>query len=78
MTNILTEFEKTDIEFDRSIDTKNVLPHTSLDYYIQPNELSYHKTFNIKISYLFDNLMYIYSRCFIKKFILPNKIKRFI
>ena len=78
MTNILTEFEKTDIEFDRSIDTKNVLPHTSLDYYIQPNELSYHKTFNTKISYLFDNLMYIYSRCFIPNFIVPTNFTGFI
>lgn len=78
MTSIKTEFEKTDIEFDRSIDTKNVLPYGSTYYQIQPNELSYHKTFNTKISYLFDNLMYIYSRCFIPNFIIPTEFKGFI
>jgi multidrug efflux pump subunit AcrB len=28
------------------------------------------KTFNIKISHLYDNLMYVYSRCFISNFIV--------
>ena len=78
MINIKTEFEKTNIQFDRSIDTVNVLPHGSIDYQIQPNELSYHKTFNTKISYLFDNLMYVYSRCFIPNFNIPRQFKGFI
>ena len=78
MTIIKTEFEKTGIEFDRSIDSKNILPYGPAHYQIQPNELSYHKTFNIKISYLFDNLMYIYSRCFIPNFIIPTEFKGFI
>lgn len=78
MTNILTEFKKTDIEFDRSIDTKNKLPYTPFYYHIQPNDLSYHKTFNTKISYLFDNLMYIYSRCFIPNFVIPTNFTGFI
>jgi hypothetical protein len=75
MTNIRTEFEKSDIDFDRSIDTKNILPYNALHYQIQPNDLSYYKTFNTKISYLFDNLMYIYSRCFIPNFVVPTSFK---
>lgn len=78
MTNILSEFEKSNIEFDRSIDVDNSLPYKRLDCHIQPNELSYHKTFNIKLSYLFDNMMYIYSRCFIPNFIIPTNFMGFI
>lgn len=78
MRNIRTEFEETNIEFDRSIDTQNILPYGITHYQIQPNELSYHKNFNIKVSYLFDNLMYIYSRCFIPNFIVPTLFKGFI
>lgn len=78
MKNIRTEFEKTNIEFDRSIDTKNILLYGPTHYQIQPNELAYHKTFNTKISYLFDNLMYIYSRCFIPNFIIPTEFNGFI
>jgi hypothetical protein len=78
MIDINTELKKTDIEFDRSIDSQNILPYGPFNYRIQPNELSYHKTFNIKISYLFYNLMYIYSRCFIPNFIIPTEFKGFI
>jgi hypothetical protein len=75
MTNIRTEFEKSNIDFNRSIDTENILPYNALHYQIQPNELSYYKTFNTKASYLFDNLMYIYSRCFIPNFIVPTSFE---
>jgi hypothetical protein len=78
MINIRTEFDKSKFEFDRSIDVKDVLPYSSKDYYIQPNELSYHETFNMKMSYLFDNLMYIYSRCFIANFEIAKIYKGFI
>ncbi len=78
MIDILTEFNKTDMRFDRSIDVKDVLPNFSGEYHIQPNELSYHKTFNNKVSYLFDNLLYVYSRCFISNFIIPTTYKGFI
>jgi hypothetical protein len=78
MIDIRTEFEKWNIEFDRSIDSKNILPYGPSLYQIQPNELAYHKTFNIKISYLFHNLMYVYSRCFIPNFVIPTRFKGFI
>jgi hypothetical protein len=78
MTNISTEFKKTNIQFDRSTDVKNELPYDSSYYHIQPNELAYYKTFNTKISYLYDNLMYVYSRCFIPNFAIPSNSEGFI
>lgn len=78
MNNIFDEFKNSNIEFDRSINTNNELPYNSEHYHIQPNELSYHKTFNTKLSYLYDNLMYIYSRCFIPNFIVPTKFEGYV
>lgn len=79
MIDIFTEFNnQPSINFDRSITVNDTLPYNSSNYLIQPNELSYYKTLNKKLSYLYDNFMYIYSRCFIANFVIPTSFTGFI
>jgi hypothetical protein len=77
MINIKTEFEKSTFNYDRQFDVLDVLPFEK-EYIIQPNELSYYKTFNIKLSYLYDNFLYIYSRCFVPNFVVPTTYTGYI
>jgi hypothetical protein len=77
MISIKTEFENSEFNYDRTLNDKDILPYTK-EYFIQPNELSYYKSFNIKLSYLYDNLLYIYGRCFIPNFKIPTTFTGFI
>ena len=57
MIDIELEFNKAEYiyDYDKSIDVIDVLPYSVNEVLIQPNELSYYKTFNMKLSYLYDN-----------------------
>ena len=77
MINIKTEFAKSNYNYDRRFDVRDILPFKN-EYFIQPNELSYYKSFNIKLSYLYDNFLYLYSRCFISDFKVPTSYTGFI
>ena len=77
MINIITEFDKTEFDYDRTLGIPNILPYQD-NFYIQPNELSYYKTFNLKLSYLYDNLMFLYSRCSLPNYEIPTHFNGFI
>ena len=49
MIDIELEFNKSGYDYDKSIDFIDKLPYSIEDASIQPNELSYHKTFNTKL-----------------------------
>ena len=78
MIDIELEFNKSGYDYDKSIDFIDKLPYSIEDASIQPNELSYHKTFNTKLSYLYDNFMYLYSRCSIPSYNVPTTFNGFI
>ena len=78
MIDIELEFNKSGYDYDKSIDFIDKLPYSIEDASIQPNELSYHKTFNMKLSYLYDNFMYLYSRCSIPSYNVPTTFNGFI
>lgn len=78
MIDIELEFNKSGYDYDKSIDFIDKLPYSIEDTSIQPNELSYHKTFNTKLSYLYDNFMYLYSRCSIPSYNVPTTFNGFI
>lgn len=77
MINIRTEFEKSPYDYDRSTNFVDTLPFKE-ECYIQPNELSYYKTFNLKLSHIYDNLLYLYSRCSIPSYKIPSVFNGFI
>ena len=77
MINIKTEFSKSNFNYDRRLNVYDILPFKN-EYLIQPNELSYYKAFNMKLSYLYDNFLYIYSRCFVANFEVPTTYTGFI
>jgi len=77
MKSIKLEFNNTNFNYDRTFEIVDELPYQS-EYIIQPNELSYYNTFNIKLSYLYDNFMYIYSRCSFPNFNIPTTYTGFI
>ena len=77
MTSIKKEFLNTNFNYDRRLDVYDALP-SKIEYLIQPNELSYYKSFNMKLSYLYDNFLYLYSRCFITNFEVPTTYTGFI
>jgi hypothetical protein len=80
MIDIELEFNKAEYiyDYDKSIDVFDVLPYSVNEVLIQPNELSYYKTFNMKLSYLYDNFMYLYSRCSIPNYDIPTTFNGFI
>ena len=77
MNSIKTEFSKSNFNYDRRLNVYDVLPFKN-QYLIQPNELSYYKAFNMKMSYLYDNFLYLYSRCFVTNFEVPTTYTGFI
>ncbi len=77
MNPIKTEFQKGNFDYDKSVNVVDVLPYKS-EFYIQPNELSYHKAFILKLSHLYDNFIYLYSRCSIPNFSVPSHFNGFI
>jgi len=78
MINISTEFKKSNFDYDRLIGVVDVLPYDKNEVTIQPNELCYHKTINIKLSYLYDNFMFLYSRCSVPNYKIPTTFNGFI
>jgi hypothetical protein len=78
MIAISSEFEKSIFDYDKTIDVLDVLPYNKNEIIIQPNELSYHRTINVKLSYLYDNFMYLYSRCSIPNYVIPTTFNGFI
>lgn len=80
MIDIEVEFNKEEYiyDYDKSIDVVDALPYSIEDINIQPNELSYHGTINKKLSYLYDNFMYLYSRCSIPSYNIPTYFNGFI
>jgi hypothetical protein len=77
MNSIKKEFEKTEFKYDRIFEVEENLPY-SLEYVIEPNELSYYHAFNMKLSKLYDNFLYIYSRCFFPNYEIPTTFTGFI
>ena len=70
MINISESFLKSPYEFDRVTGDFVTLPHTFDEIKVSVNELGISETLNIKLNYLFDNLIYLYSR----SKILTNRI----
>ena len=77
MISITKEFEKTDFNYDKTVNVIDVLPYQT-EFIIQPNELAYYRVFNTKISHLYDNFLYIYSRCSVPNFTIPTDCNGFI
>ena len=77
MNSIKKEFEKTEFKYDRVFGVNYELPN-SINYTMEPNELSYYNVFNIKLSKLYDNFLYIYSRSFFPNYEIPTKFTGFI
>lgn len=80
MIDIEIEFNKEEYiyDYDKSIDVVDILPYSINEISIQPNELSYYKTINKKLSYLYDNFMYLYSRCSIPNYKVPSYFNGYI
>ncbi len=80
MIDIELEFNKEEYiyDYDKSIDVIDVLPYSINQILIQPNELAYYKTINIKLSHLYDNFMYLYSRCSIPSYNVPTYLNGYI
>ena len=77
MKSIKQEFNNTNFNYDRTFEIVDALPYQK-EYIIQPNELSYYNAFNLKLSYLYDNFLYIYSRCSFPNFNIPTTFTGFI
>jgi len=78
MNNIYSEFLKTTMDFDRTIDDTFALPYNLDSIQIQPNELAVSSTINLKLEKLYYNLLYLYGLCNISDFNIPNTFNGWI
>ena len=62
----ITEYNR-----DRVVDDLLILPHQLDDIVIEPNEIVNFFTLNTKINYLFENLLYTYSKLFLGSTNIP-------
>lgn len=72
MTTLEIEFAKAGLTYDRMVTDNFALPYSYEDVKVQPNELAVAKTFNLKISRLYDNLIYLYGLCKVADFNIPS------
>lgn len=72
MDNILTEFKKTSLAFDRIVTDDFYLPYNLASIQIQPNELVTASTLNIKLEKIYFNILYLYGLCNICNFEFPT------
>lgn len=78
MNAIDTEFEKIDLNYDRTSTDVFQLPYNLDVVLIQPNELAVSRSFNIKIQKLYDNFLYLYGLCNVADFKIPRRYEGWI
>jgi len=69
--NIVDEIKKYSLVYDRHPGAKLQLPYKLEDILIQPNEVIRDDTINLKLQHLYDNFLYLYSRCKMASNIVP-------
>jgi len=78
MNAIDTEFQKIDLNYDRTVTDVFELPYSLNTILIQPNELAVSRSFNIKIQKLYDNFLYLYGLCNVADFKIPRRYEGWI
>lgn len=78
MTTLEQEFKNSTFVYDRMVTDDFKLPYTYEDIKIQPNDLAIAKTFNLKVSRLYDNLIYLYGLCRVANFDIPTTYEGWI
>jgi hypothetical protein len=78
MNAIDTEFQKIDLNYDRTSTDVFQLPYDLDAVSIQPNELAVSRSFNIKIQKLYDNFLYLYGLCSVADFKIPRKYEGWV
>jgi len=78
MISISTEFENQNLVFDRVVGDFISLPNNFEKIQIPVNELSISDTLNLRLDYLYDNLVYLYSRTKILTNQIPYSYTRWL
>jgi len=78
MNAIDTEFQKIDLNYDRTATDVFQLPYNLDTVLIQPNELAVSRSFNIKIQKLYDNFLYLYGLCNVADFKIPRRYEGWV
>jgi hypothetical protein len=78
MNAIDTEFQKIDLNYDRTVTDVFQLPYNLDTVLIQPNELAVSRSFNIKIQKLYDNFLYLYGLCNVADFKIPRRYEGWV
>jgi len=78
MNAIDTEFQKIDLNYDRTSTDVFQLPYNLDAVLMQPNELAVSRSFNIKIQKLYDNFLYLYGLCNVADFKVPRRYEGWI
>lgn len=78
MNAIDTEFQKIDLNYDRTSTDVFQLPYNLDAVLMQPNELAVSRSFNIKIHKLYDNFLYLYGLCNVADFKIPRRYEGWI
>ena len=73
MNAIDTEFQKIDLNYDRTVTDVFQLPYSLDTVLLQPNELAVSQSFNLKIQKLYDNFLYLYGLCNVADFKIPRR-----
>ena len=78
MNAIDTEFQKIDLNYDRTVTDVFQLPYSLDTILLQPNELAVSQSFNIKIQKLYDNFLYLYGLCNVADFKIPRRYEGWV
>jgi hypothetical protein len=78
MNAIDTEFQKIDLNYDRTVTDVFQLPYSLDTVLLQPNELAVSQSFNLKIQKLYDNFLYLYGLCNVADFKIPRRYEGWV
>jgi len=78
MNAIDTEFQKIDLNYDRTVTDVFQLPYSLDTILLQPNELAVSQAFNLKIQKLYDNFLYLYGLCNVADFKIPRRYEGWV
>jgi hypothetical protein len=78
MNAIDTEFQKIDLNYDRTVTDVFQLPYSLDTILLQPNELAVSQSFNLKIQKLYDNFLYLYGLCNVADFKIPRRYEGWV
>jgi len=72
MNSIATEFNNTELAYDRIVTDLFALPYDLPSVEIQPNDIVTESVLNLKLEKLYYNMLYLYGLCNISNFVFPT------